>query len=204
MLDSFPHLCYDVNMSQMIQSKSVEKYGINHIRPYHREIARRLTLGQRDGQIKKDLGISDSRFSIIINSPLFINELKKLEAIRDRGVGNIQATLTELAPIALEQVERTMYYGKTDKIKLEAAESLLDRAGIARINKTQISGEVNHNHSSYTTEELRNLVLERVKRMKAREDEATKLLADAQATEVEYDMVSGPEDVKEDIPFGQL
>ena len=188
-----------------IVSKSVMKYGINHVRPYHREIARRLSLGQRDGQIKKDMGISDSRFSIIIHSPLFVNELKKLESIRDKGVGNIHETLRDLAPLALEQVERTMYFGKSDAIKLSAAESILDRAGISRISKSEVKGEVYHNHASYTAEELRNLVIERVQRMEKERAQEQKFIEDANATPIEFDEVIEPKQVMErEINFGQV
>ena len=191
-------------MSQTI-SKSVEKYGINHIRPYHREIARRLSLGQRDGQIKKDLGISDSRFSIIIHSPLFVNELKKLEAIRDKGVGDIHETLKELAPLALEQVERTMYFGKTDSIKLQAAESILDRAGVAKISKSEVKGEVQHNHSSFTTDELRTLIVERVQRMEREQQAEREFIENANATPVKFDEVIDPERVMEkESSFGKM
>lgn len=170
-------------------SKSVMKYGLGHIRPYHKEIARRLVLGKTQTEVGEELRISSSRMSIIVNSPLFKNELRKLEALRDKGVGDIGETLRELAPIALEQVERTMYFGSSDRLRMDAAESILDRAGVSRVTKTQVSGNVSHNHTSYTAEELRNLVIERVERMKRDKEIQDKMIEDANATEIEYDEI---------------
>lgn len=144
-------------------SNSVEKYKLEYIRPYHREIARRLVLGQRQAQIAQDLGISQTRLSIIVNSPLFQRELKRLEELRDSGVGDVFKTLQDIAPVALETVERLMYQSKSEKIKLEAAQAILDRAGFGTTSKVDVRSVVTHQYHNYTNEELFQLVKERLR-----------------------------------------
>jgi hypothetical protein len=165
-----------LNPSEYDVSESVELYGLEQVRPYHREIARRLVLGQRPSEIAKDLGWSVSRLSIIINSPLFKMEIARLEQIRDTGVADVGKTLKELSPIALETVERIMYQSKSERLKLEAAETVLDRAGYGTINKVDVKGSVVHNYHNYTKEELQELVKDRLERMRQEQLEREKLL----------------------------
>jgi len=173
---------------QSDMSNSVVKYGLGYIRPYHREIARRLVLGQRQSDICRDLGMTPGRMSIIVNSPLFKIEIKKLERERDEGVGDISRTLQELSPLALEVVERTMYQAESHRLRFDAAESVLDRAGHSRINKSDINVTGNVNHSGMTEDELRKLVSERVKRMKEEYAKREAAEAEANSTPIEFDM----------------
>lgn len=186
-------------------SKSVEKYGLSYIRPFHREMARRLVLGEKESDVKKSMGISDSRFSIIFHSPLFKNEYKKLEAIRDRGVGDIGETLKELSPIALEKIEKTMYFGSTERIQFDAAESILDRAGVGKVTKTQLSGEVNHTYASHTADELRQLVVERVKKMREEKELLERQeIENSAPIEVDYiEVVNKESGFDKEIGFGR-
>jgi len=163
-------------------SNSVVKYSLGYIRPHHREIARRLILGQRQSQICHDLGMSPDRMSIIVNSPLFKVELKRLEKERDNGATDISRTLKELSPVALETVERTMYNADSARLRFDAAESVLDRAGYGRINKSDIRVSGNIDHSAMTEDEMRQLVADRVQRMR---DE----LAAREATTIEADAI---------------
>ncbi len=172
-------------------SNSVQKYGLSYIRPYHQEIARRLILGQTQSAICKHLGISTSRMSIICNSPLFKMHLKRLEDMRDKGMMNVQEQLAEIAPVALETLERTMYEGRSDRLKFDAACSLLDRAGFGAISKGQL--QVQHKgsiqHHNLTDDELRLLITQRLERMKMEAAANTEMVAKAGALSIEYDDV---------------
>jgi predicted transcriptional regulator len=171
-------------------SDSVQKYGLSHIRPMHREIARRLVLGQRQGDVAAELGISDSRMSIIVNSPLFKREIDRLEKLREEGVQDVQRTLVEVSPLALEVVERTMYGGKSERLRFDAAESILDRAGHSKINKVDIRGNINNRVSSMSDSEVKRLIAERISRIREKTLEEERLMAEADATEVTFDEVS--------------
>jgi len=50
---------------------------ISRILPRHVEIMNRLMLGQKEVEIARDLGMSQSRISIIVTSPLFQLELRR-------------------------------------------------------------------------------------------------------------------------------
>ena len=171
------------------ESNSVTLYGIAYLRPYHLEIARRLVLGQRASQISELLGMSQSRLSIIINSPLFKLELHRLESERDRGVTDVTKTLRELSPLALETVERTMYGAKSESLRFSAAESILDRAGFGKINKMAIHGEINHNYSNLSDEELRDLARQRFSRMVTDENQKAEDIEKANAIDVTFDIL---------------
>lgn len=160
-------------------SQSVQNLQLGYIRPYHREIARRLVLGQKQSDICRDLGLSASRISIIVNSPLFKIEVCKLENERDKGVVDVQRTLQEVSPLALEVMERTMLMGRSEKLRFDAASSLLDRAGYGAIGKQaiNISGMVKYGEvESLSDVELKKMVELRVKEMgrKMEKDEEEK------------------------------
>ena len=58
---------------------------ISKILPRHIEIMNRLLLGQKEVEIANDLGMSQSRISIIVTSPLFQLELKRQLRRDNRG-----------------------------------------------------------------------------------------------------------------------
>lgn len=182
---------YDGNMGRTpgVESQSVVKYGLSYIRPYHREIARRLVLGQMQVDICEDLGMSVSRMSIIINSPLFKMELMKMEELRNSGVADVTKTLQEVSPLALEVIERTMVGGKSEAIRFKAAQDILDRAGhgVTTRRDVNVSGMVSHANLSEI--ELRKLVLERFKRMKNAETQKEQQQLEAESIEVKFEEV---------------
>ena len=92
-------------------------------------------MGQTQTEIGKDLDICVSRMSIIVNSPLMQLEVKRLEDMRDSGVYDVTLQLQELAPTMLEACERIAIFGKSESLRLGAAQDLLDRAGFSKVNK---------------------------------------------------------------------
>lgn len=173
-----------------VESKSVSLYGLSYIRPYHREIARRLVLGERAAGICEDLGMTEGRMSIIVNSPLFKMEVKRLEEERDKGVADVTQTLRHLSPIALEVIERTMHNPECGKrLRFDAAESILDRAGYGKTAKINVGGGVVHSHANLTEAELRKLVSERVERMKQEVLEREKQEEEAKGIDIEFENV---------------
>lgn len=172
-------------------SQSVEHMQISYIRPYHREIARRLVLGQRASDIARDIGMTASRLSIIINSPLFKIELQRLEDVRDEGVGNIGKTLKELSPVALEVIERTMYQARSEKLKFEAAQDVLNRAGYGAINKSivNVQQDTSISYNNMTDAELKRLVGERVQRIQQEQKSKDDLQERANSIQLNFDEV---------------
>lgn len=136
-----------------------------------------------------------SRLSIIINSPLFKIELQRLEEVRDEGVGNIGKTLKELSPVALEVIERTMYQARNEKLKFEAAQDVLNRAGYGAVNKSVINvqQDTSISYNSMTDAELKRLVNERVQRIQNEQQNKEQLQERANHIQLDFDEASEEE-----------
>lgn len=184
-------------------SVSVKKYSLGYIRPYHREIARRLVLGQNQATICRALDMTEGRMSIICNSPLFKIEIRRLEDLRDTGVGNVTEQLRELSPIALEVVERTMYDRTNKRLSFNAAESILDRAGDSRINKGTLEVTNRASTAPMTDDELRKLVMERASRIKEEMSAERRLAEKAKDIVVEFEEVDEPSNGGEVCPTNE-
>lgn len=106
----------------------------------HKEIMRRLIVGETQHRIAKDLGMSESRLSIICNSPLFKRELSKLESeVKVKFVdhtANVAARLDELQPEAIKVLELIVTKNKDEnnfpiplRLKKDTALDILELAG---------------------------------------------------------------------------
>jgi len=168
-------------------------YELKHIKPLHRELARRIALGQRPVDVAHELGMSPEHASIICRSPVFQRELARLEEMRDKGVTSVEAAYQEIAPVALEQLERTMYKTKSESLKTKIAFGILDRAGFGPVSKTNINfkGQLEVQRSELTAEEKRALVARRLAALRA-EAEEQKRLAE-RAKELVIDITPEPE-----------
>jgi hypothetical protein len=82
-----------------------------------------------------------------------------------------------------------MYSSKSERLRFDAAESVLDRAGHSKINKVDIRGNINQRVSSMSDSEVKRLIAERVARIRDKALEEEKSLADADATEITFDEV---------------
>ena len=186
-----------------VESASVTKYGLGYIRPRHREIARRLISGQTQAEICDGIGMTEYRMSIIVNSPLFKIMLKQLEDERDANAVDIGRDLREISPVALDVIERTMYKAKSEKLRFEAAESILDRAGHGAINRTtlDVKGSIDV-HQGMTSEELKAMIMERVKRMDEEKELKDRMEEDAKAIVVKWDMSPPPQEAGVGVEAG--
>lgn len=103
------------------------------IRPIHREAIRRIVEGQSISQVAKDIGLSRTYVNNLKNhDPLFKSELEKAYVGREMDVlKRIQLTSFE----ALDVVRELMREGKSENIRLQAAMTILDRAGYSKLEK---------------------------------------------------------------------
>jgi len=170
-------------------SKSVQSMQLKTIRPSHREIARRMALGQSQAEVARAMGMSQSRMSIICASPLFKRELARFMEARDASAVNVLKDIQELAPVALETIERTMYTTKSDNIRLKAATTLLDRGGFGPIQKgmLQVGGTVNVQTAHMSDSELRDLIRQRIERIRRADEERRKQEEALEAMDVEFE-----------------
>lgn len=88
----------------------------------HREIMRRQIAGESQRRIALELGMSESRLSIICNSPLYKREYARLEQeVKGRFVevaANVQNKVTELQPTALGVLEKILKEKEVDGIRV--------------------------------------------------------------------------------------
>ena len=67
-------------------SKTVQRRQLKRLRPKHYEIITRMFMGQKQKQIAKDMGIGYQRLSVIVNSPVFQEEVSKRLQVREEEV----------------------------------------------------------------------------------------------------------------------
>lgn len=100
----------------------VPQHDLKLIRGKHREIMRRLIAGESQKEIAIALGMTQSRISIIVNSPLFKREYEKLEQeVQDRfkvKQSDIQEEVNSLQPDALKVLKDIIQNKEVDGLKV--------------------------------------------------------------------------------------
>lgn len=109
----------------------------------HRALMRRLVAGMTLTDACNDIGFSISRASLIVNSPLFQEEMKSLEeevksqfaeAEAERAGDPVRQSLSEASELAA----RTLKHALDDEsavVRVNAAKDILDRTGYAKEDK---------------------------------------------------------------------
>lgn len=133
--------------------ESGEKYEIEKIQEWHKEILRLAVLGYRPGEIANATGYSKTHISNIFNSEVFKAELEVLQAARDDDSVSVAKRIVGMAPIAterlLEVIREPIFKidGESVKVderiepslKIKVAQDILDRAGHKAIDKKVIA-----------------------------------------------------------------
>ena len=118
-------------MARPPTSGKVPSKALTYIWPRHRQIMYRLVAGEKQVEISAALNISQTRLSVIVNSPMFKKEFKKLEdAVFENAVatrGNITDRVNKLQPTALSVIEDLMKSKRTGKaLKRQCANDILE------------------------------------------------------------------------------
>ena len=125
---------------------------------YH-EIARRVTLGQKNTEIANALGVTPEMVSYVRNSPLVQEKITELQVRADNETVDVSKRIKNLAPHAIKLLEDLIVSGKIEnekipaRIRLKHAESVLDRAGHAAPKEVRSLNL----HGHYTSEELEEI-----------------------------------------------
>lgn len=127
---------------------TTNKPSISSLKERHQEIKRRLIAGDRAVDICRDLGMTQSWFSIVTHSPVFQLELARLRAVADENAADVGARITRLAPDAMTVLERAIR-NRQDETNISAfqqtviARDLLDRANHGKpVASSQASASV--------------------------------------------------------------
>ena len=137
-------------------SGKVPDQPLTHMWARHREMARRLASGETQKQVAQDMGISQSRISIISNSPLFQRQQEDIENARDADAQKIRAELEALRPAAVNALKGVLEEEDdmmNRALKVKVAESILDRTGV---------GAKRDENTTITLEQYVQTTLERI------------------------------------------
>ena len=116
----------------------------------HRALMRRIVSGMTLTDACVDIGFTLPRASIIINSPLFQEEMKRMEkevasdfaeAEAGRPEDPTRKMLSETAEVAAKTLKGALD-SQNPSIALSAAKDILDRTGYAKEDKLKVRGLV--------------------------------------------------------------
>ncbi len=132
--------------------KNNRVYEIKHLQERHKEILRRLTLGESAKNIAGALGITRAVVTYTQNSEIGRAKLDDLQDGRDETVKSITSHITELQPRALEVLEGALNgtikqvegANITTTLQVKVAQDLLGRGG--HVAPSRIQGHFEHEH----------------------------------------------------------
>jgi len=135
-----------------------KRFKVSNMQGVHKEIARRLAMGQQNRTIAEDLGVTEVMVSYTKNSPIVADQINEFHAIRDAEAVDIIKEVQEFAPKALDLLKQVIrgdneFINAPMTLRARTAESWLDRAGYAPVRK--FAGEMLHGH--FTAEEIEKL-----------------------------------------------
>jgi hypothetical protein len=135
----------EVRVEQEERSESSIKQQPDKITPRHRLLMRLLVSGKILKDAAAEAGFSLARASVIVTSPLFKDELKRMEAgvaqefVEAEGQKTVDDTRHELmeSRVVAAKTLRGALDDGDKKIALSAAKDILDRTGYAKEDKLQ-------------------------------------------------------------------
>lgn len=157
--------------AQVLSSYNDDMGYLERLRPIHREVIRRLVMGQRPADIAMALGISEGTIYNMQRSELFQQELQRMQGLRDKNAVDVSDVLRDIAPVALNVVERIMYSSQSDKVRLDAARDILNRAGYG--TTLRVVSDINYHQ--YTDDELEQILASRLERLKGNGDNGSSI-----------------------------
>ena len=121
------------------------KYSIQEMQSVHREVVRRILIGQKSVDVAKDLGVTPAMVSYTRNSPIVQRQLAIMEAVRDIDAVDVSKRIKDLAPKAVTMLEEVMDNENSPAaVKVKAAVELLKMNGF--VPPVRIQGSVLHGH----------------------------------------------------------
>lgn len=129
-----------------IPRKKIHFKGLQYLWERHKEIARRLVLGEQPVSIARDLGMSFTHMSLVCNSPAFERYLEALRSRTENKIFDIRGEINKGAMKGI-QVLCSMLEDKHEaspSVKAKVAMDLLDRDGYAPAKKIEVENTTIH------------------------------------------------------------
>ena len=119
------------------------RYQIEQMWDVHHEIVRMALMGMKYVEIAETLGISPVTVSYTLRSPIVMRQLEQMRAVRDFDAIDVAKEIAALAPKAV-QVLGELLEAEAPNIRKSAADSILDRAGHAAVQRIKQDVTVTH------------------------------------------------------------
>lgn len=122
------------------RSMDRKTYQIKQVWDAHREIMRLSLLGMKQTRIAEIVGCTPATVSNTLNAPIVKERLELMRAARDVDAIDVGKRIQELAPKALDIVEKVLS-GEIDapiSVQLREANNILDRAGHKAASKLDV------------------------------------------------------------------
>jgi hypothetical protein len=126
--------------------------GILKVETKHRQMMRLQIAGYNISEIAAITGYNTSTISIIIRSPLYVSELRKMEKKLDESVLDIRQKFADNADIAFDAMKEMVEAEgeetpKHSMVRLNAAKAFLEFGGKRPPTERVLSGRVEHEHN---------------------------------------------------------
>lgn len=115
---------------------------IQSLWPHHVRMAQLVAAGYRPSQVAEITGYSAGQISRIIQSPLFVAEVNRLQAGAEAGAVDIHAGLRQMAERALVVMSENLDPEVPDvprELKTKTAMDVLDRTGFGKKDKPSLN-----------------------------------------------------------------
>ena len=128
-------------MARIPQQPTAKPWSLQHMWERHHQMKRLFVMGLTNKEIAEQVGLSESRVSIIRHSPAFASELDKLSAQADMHTLDVQAELGREALKSYQLLSRVRDGELTQdvKVRVQVAQDLLNRAGYSGIQKHAVA-----------------------------------------------------------------
>lgn len=113
-------------------ARNAGRWELSELKPRHREILRRVLEGGTYIEIADAMGLHKQTVMLVATSPLFRAELKKME---DQLDFNIVQRADGMANEALDTIKTLMRSGRSEFIRKQCAERILDTAGYSKVER---------------------------------------------------------------------
>lgn len=124
-------------MGQYALGKTQDHVELGQLRFWHKSMARMMVAhGARPGELAKIFNMSPSQITVIISSPLFIQELNRLESLAEVEVVDVRTELNLRQGLAIQAIDKALLQEDVNKAASTGFE-ILDRTGYGKIEKPQ-------------------------------------------------------------------
>lgn len=126
-------------------AKALARWAPKELSETHKLMATLFAAGWKNKEVSEELGISESRVSVIRNDPrvqVIVEQYGR--RFRDETARSVKERITRYSDQAVETVNNLMLHAESETVRLTAAKDLLDRAGHKpreNVNLTSVSFE---------------------------------------------------------------